>query len=400
MHELLRMTLVELCDALRARRASPVELMEAVFARLDEANPDLNAVVVRRDPEACLADARAAEQRLARGDGRPLEGIPLGVKELEDVAGLVTAEGSLLFKDRVAARDSVQVERLRAAGAIVVGKTNAPEFGAPAFTKNRLYGVTRSPWNLALTPGGSSGGSSAAIAAGLVPLVTAGDGGGSIRIPASFTGAFGLKTSWGRVPRAHDEHWEYGDTAVDGPLTRTVADAALMLDQVVGVSARDPNSLPHPGYSYVARLAEAVPALRVGFSPDLGYAIVQSDVAAAVEDAVGVFARLGHRVMRIEGGPPEMGQSWGMLGAFLAAAHLHDHLPGKEDLIGRGFLAGIRTGSQMNPATWANQARLRAQLNAWCEDVFSRVDVLITPTVPFDPFPAGGPYPTETEGRR
>jgi aspartyl-tRNA(Asn)/glutamyl-tRNA(Gln) amidotransferase subunit A len=202
------------------------------------------------------------------------------------------------------------------------------------------------------------------------------------------------------VPRAHDEHWEYGDTAVDGPLTRTVADAALILDQVVGVSPRDPNSLPHPGYSYVARLAEAVPALRVGFSPDLGYAVVQSDVAAAVEDAVGVLARLGHRVMRIEGGPPEMGQSWGMLGAFLAAAHLHDHLPGKEDLIGRGFLAGLRTGSQMNPATWANQARLRAQLNAWCEDVFSRVDVLITPTVPFDPFPAGGPYPTETEGRR
>src|SRR5262249_18330774 len=126
MHDLLRLTLVELCDALRSRRASPVELMRAVLDRIDATNPDLNAVCVQRDPGACLADARAAEARIARGDARPLDGIPLGVKELEDVAGMITCEGSMLFKDRVATRDSVQVERLRAAGAIVVGKTNAP----------------------------------------------------------------------------------------------------------------------------------------------------------------------------------------------------------------------------------------------------------------------------------
>jgi len=163
--ELLTLTLVELCDALRARRASPVEVMHAVLARIEETNGDLNAVCSRRDPEACLADSRAAEARIARGEGRPLEGIPLGVKELEHAAGLPATEASPLFADRVATEDSVQVARLRAAGAIVVGKTNAPEFGAPAYTKNRLYGVTRSPWDLALSPGGSSGGSSAAMAA-------------------------------------------------------------------------------------------------------------------------------------------------------------------------------------------------------------------------------------------
>ncbi len=157
MHELLGLTLVELAAALRARKASPVELMDAVLARVDETQADLNAVVAVRDREALRRDARAAEERLRRGDARPLEGIPLGVKDLEDAAGLVTSQGSLPFRDRVATRDSTQVERLRAAGAIVLGKTNAPEFGYTALTKNLVYGVTRSPWNLERTPGGSSG---------------------------------------------------------------------------------------------------------------------------------------------------------------------------------------------------------------------------------------------------
>jgi aspartyl-tRNA(Asn)/glutamyl-tRNA(Gln) amidotransferase subunit A len=398
MHPLLGLTLVELCDTLRARRASPVELVQAVLARIDATHADLNAVCQRRDPEACLAEARAAEQRIAAGQGRPLEGIPLGVKELEDVAGLRSTEGSVLYADRVATRDSVQVERLRAAGAIVVGKTNAPEFGAPAYTKNRVYGVTRSPWNLELSPGGSSGGSSAALAAGVLPLVTAGDGGGSIRIPASLTGAFGLKTSWGRVPRERAQ-WEYGCTSVYGPLTKTVEDAALVLDQVVGAHPRDPHSLPHPGFSYVDRLAQPLPSLRIGYSPDLGYAVVQSDVAAAVEAAVGVLAALGHRVERVAGGPPEVGRAWGLLGAFLLAAQLHEDLPGRENLVGRGLVSGMKNAADMTPERWGSLARLREQLNAWCEETFGRWDLLVTPTVPFDPYPAPGPYPTETEGR-
>ncbi len=399
MHDLLRLTLVELRDALHARRASPVELMEAVLARIDETNPDLNAVCTRRDPDACRADARAAEARLARGEGRPLEGIPLGVKEMEPVAGLPWTECSPLFAERVATRTSTQVQRLEAAGAIVVAKTNAPEFAAPAFTKNRLFGVTRSPWDLTRTPGGSSGGSAAAMAAGVLPLVTAGDGGGSIRIPASFTGCFGLKTSWGRIPRDH-EQWEYGATAVYGPLTKTVEDAALFLDQVVGVAAVDPHSLPHPGYSYLERVRAPLPGpLRIGWSPDLGYAVVQSDVAAAVETGVRVLERLGHRIVPIQDGPPELGRTWGLLGSFLLAAALRKHLPGKEHLVARGLLAGMQAARELTPERWGEQAELRERLNAWCASVFERVDVLVTPTVPFDPYAAGGPYPTETEGR-
>ncbi len=398
--ELLTLTLVELCDTLRARRASPVELMHAVLARIDETDGDLNAICSLRDPDACLADARASEARILRGEGRPLEGIPLGVKELEHAAGLPATEASPLFAERIAADDSVQVARLKAAGAIVVGKTNAPEFGAPAYTKNRIYGVTRSPWDLALSPGGSSGGSSAAMAAAVLPLVTASDGGGSIRIPASFTGCFGLKTSFGRIPHEPEDLWEYGATAVYGPLTKTVADAALFLDQVAGFSPIDPYSLPEPGYSYAAKVAEPLPSgLRIGFSPDLGYAVVQSDVAEIVEDAVGVLGRLGHRVSRLEGGPPELGRPWGLLGAFLLGARLHEHLEGREELVGRGLLAGFRTTAQMSQVQWAMLAKLRADLNVWCADAFDRYDVLVMPTVPFDPYPAPGPYPTETEGR-
>jgi Asp-tRNA(Asn)/Glu-tRNA(Gln) amidotransferase A subunit family amidase len=397
---LLGTTLVELTEALRARRVSPVELMDATLARIDATHADLNAVVALRDREALARDARAAEARIARGEARPLEGVPLGVKDLEDAAGLVTSHGSIPFRDRVAERDSTQVARLRAAGAIVVGKTNAPEFGYTAITKNLVFGATRSPWDLTRTPGGSSGGSAAALAAGVLPLVTASDGGGSIRIPASFTGAFGLKPSLGRVPQGPLDQWVYGDTAVYGPLTRTVEDAALFLDQVVGPSPHDPKSLPHPGLSYLAAVREPLPGgLRIGYSPDLGYAVVQSDVAAVVEEAVGVFAGLGHRLERVAGGPPPLGREWGLLGCFELAAQLHPLLPAREADFGRTFLAGVKTAWSMTPEAWGRIAGLRARLGAWCAEVFDRVDLLVTPTVPYDPPPARGPFPDATEGR-
>lgn len=399
--ELLRMSLTEMCEALASRRVSPVELMAATSARIDAANPALNAIVSRRDPDALLADARAAGERIARGEARPLEGIPLGVKDLEDAAGLVTSHGSLPWRDNLAAHDSIQVGRLKAAGAIVVGKTNAPEFGYTAITKNLVYGATRSPWDPDRTPGGSSGGSSAAVAGCVLPLATASDGGGSIRIPASFTGTFGLKTSFGRVPRGPFDHWEYGDTSVYGPLTKTVEDAALVLDQTAGVSPHDPNSLPDPGLSYLdAVRAGCPPGLRIGYSPDLGYAVVQSDIAAAVEEAVKVFATLGHRVTGLAGGPPQLGMEWGIIGAFELATQLHPMLPERESEFGRTFIAGVKTGWKMTPEAWGRSAHLRAQLNAWCAEVFDQFDIVVTPTVPYDPPPAGGPFPAETEGRK
>ena len=394
-------SLTDLVNELGSRRASPVELAEAVLSRIDATRETLNAVVAVRDRDAILADARAAEARIARGEPRPLEGIPFGVKDLEDAEGLVTSWGSIPFRDNLAKRDSTQVARLRAAGAIVVGKTNSPEFGSMAITKNLVFGVTRSPWNREHTPGGSSGGSAAAIAGSVLPLVTASDGGGSIRIPSSFTGAFGLKTSFGRIPLGPSKRWSYVDTAVYGPLTKTVEDAALVLDQVVGVSPYDPNSLPHPGISYADVVRRGLDRkLRIGFSPDLGYAVVQSDVAAVVEDAVNVFRRLGHSVERLKDGPPMIGADWEMLGNFELAAELHELAAARPNDFGRGFLEGVKQGFGMTPEIWGRAAVLRAELNEWCARTFERYDLVVTPTVPYDPPPARGPIPAETEGRR
>jgi aspartyl-tRNA(Asn)/glutamyl-tRNA(Gln) amidotransferase subunit A len=304
------------------------------------------------------------------------------------------------FKDHLAERDSVQVERLRAAGAIVVGKTNAPEFGYTAITKNLLFGPTHNPWNLERTPGGSSGGSSAAIAGSLIPLVTASDGGGSIRIPATFTGCFGHKPSYGRIPHAPEALWPMDDTAVVGPLTRTVEDAALHLDMVAGVHPLDPNSLPHPGLSYREVLPRLPDGLRIGYSPDLGYAVVQSDVADVVGEAVHVFEQLGHAVEFVKGGPPEPGRDWGLMGAFQLLGRLDGFLPHRESEFGRGFIKGVKLGAQMTAARFAAFRERREELNRWCAAIFERYDLLVTPTVPYDPPGFKGPLLAEVDGRR
>ncbi len=400
MSDPLHRPLTEITRLLTDRKLSPVELMEATLARIDATHDKLGAFVALRDRGELLDEAKAAEERLVRGDAPPLTGVPLGVKDLEDVAGMVTSHGSVPIQNNLATRDSIQVERLRAAGAIVVGKTNAPEFGYTAITKNRLFGATRNPWNLERTPGGSSGGSSAAIAGGVIPLATASDGGGSVRLPASFTGCFGLKTSYGRIPHGPHDLWVMDDTSVHGPLTRTVEDAALHLDAVVGAHPLDPNSLPHPGISYRDGLRDLPTGLRFGYSPELGYATVQSDVAEVAYDASQAFLELGHRLEEVEGGPPRPGHDWGMVGAFEALARLAPLLPEHEHEFGRAFIEGIKTGQRMTPELWGEAKRRREELNRWCAEIFDRFDVLLTPTVPYDPPAAKGPFPSEVEGKR
>jgi aspartyl-tRNA(Asn)/glutamyl-tRNA(Gln) amidotransferase subunit A len=293
------------------------------------------------------------------------------------------------------------VARLRAAGAILLGKTNSPEFGYTAITKNLIYGVTRSPWDRERTPGGSSGGSAAAMAGEVLPLVTASDGGGSIRIPASFTGCFGLKPSYGRVPRGPFEHWDHGMTSVYGPLTKTVGDAALVLDQVAGHSHWDPTSLPAPERTYTSAVDRPLERkLNIACSIDLGYAVVQSDVAAAAEETFGVFERLGHRVKRISGGPAELGAHWGLLGAYEIAAKIAHLLPERESEFMKSLMDGVRMATDITPRWWGDMSKKRAALVAWCAELFSEYDLLLTPSVPYDPPPAKGPFPEQTEGRQ
>jgi aspartyl-tRNA(Asn)/glutamyl-tRNA(Gln) amidotransferase subunit A len=401
MSPLLSLSLVELAGVLRSKKASPVDLMRECFAAIDRDNPRLNAIVAERDRASLLADARAAEQRLANGVGRSLEGIPFGVKDLEDAAGLPTTHGSKPFRDATAESDSTQVARLRAAGGIVFGKTNAPEFGTNGITRNLVFGTTCSPWDLARTSGGSSGGSSAALAAEMLPFATASDGGGSIRIPASFVGAFGLKPSFGRVPGGPFAQWEHGATVCQGPLTKTVEDAALFLDVVAGHDPTDPASLPRPETAYLDAVRRPIDRkLRIGFSPDLGYAIVQSDVLSVVEDGVRVFERLGHSIGRIPGGPPQMNGEWGILNVFEVGSRIAPLRPAHDAEFGRALLETIGFVEPMSQRLWGEICRKRSEVLAWCAKLFGEYDLLITPTVPYDPPPARGPFPTETEGRQ
>ena len=401
MPEALNASVAEWLDRLERNELSSVELMELVLARIDESQPVLNTFTSLRERGALLDDSRASDERRARGEARALEGIPFGAKDLEDVAGLVTSYGSSRFVDNVAERDSIQVSRLRAAGAIPVGKTNSPEFGYTALTKNVPFGVTRNPWNVERTPGGSSGGSSAAVAGGIVPIGTASDGGGSIRIPASCVGAFGFKPTLGRVPEGPYDVWNIDHTSVWGPLTRTVEDAAQQLDLTCGPDPRDAFSLPAPGLSYLDTLrdlAESGRRLRIGFSADLGFAVVQSDIAQVVEDAARAFETVGHELVAIEGGPPEPGRDWLLLGAVDQYSKLYEKIPGHEDDFGRSYLRGIRAGDKMTIERWGEYRQRRQALNEWTAQLFEDVDLLVTPTIPYDPPNAKGPLTAEVEG--
>jgi aspartyl-tRNA(Asn)/glutamyl-tRNA(Gln) amidotransferase subunit A len=398
---LMDLTASELVQAIKARRLSPRESVEAALSRIEELNPQLNAFVCVCADRA-LEEARSLERRImADEEVGPLAGVPFGVKDLEDVAGLATTFGSVVFADNVPSRDSVQVARLRAAGAIVIGKTNSPEFGYTAFTHNRLFGTTRNPWNLERTPGGSSGGSAAAVAARIVPLATASDGGGSIRIPACYVGAFGMKPTRGRIPVGEAEalgmqHWI--DTVHYGPITRSVADAALMLDTVAGYHPRDPDSLPAPQSSYVSRLEEPLVPLRIRFSRDLGYARVRSDVLLAVESAVETFRALGHEVDDEPLRLPDLGRAWAFLSGAENWAEIKDLVTGREASLGRGFWQGLEAASRMSWLEYAHFQRERSLLNEALGRVFERYDLLLTPTLPTDAFAARGPMPAHIDG--
>ena len=389
----------KLASLVQSGQLSPLDLMEATLRRIDETNGKLNAFV-SLDPDRSLAEAKAATEALASGrKPRPLEGIPLAVKDLEDVGGLITTFGSVPFKENVALVDSIQVERLREAGAIVVGKTNTPEFGHTGFTKNRLFGATRNPWNLERTPGGSSGGSAAAVTAGLVPLATGSDGGGSIRIPACYSGCFGLKPSCGRIPSGPQPLLHFNEIAVLGPLTRTVADAALYLDCVAGYHPADPASLPRPETTYLSRLENLPDNLRIAFSPDLGRLKVQSDVMARVEEAVRVFEDLGHKVELFEEPMPDVDEAWNRLFSLDIYGNLCDHIDRHGPEMNRTLVASLEMVKQLTLQDLMEAQKVKTLQNQFLWQLFDRYDLLLTPAMPTEAFAAEGPPPAEIEGK-
>ncbi len=290
-----------LATDVRTGRRSARELVTHALERIEMLNPQVNAFVAV-DADLALEEAARIDDAVAGGeDPGPLAGIPIGVKDLDDAAGFVTSKGSAIFAGGAAAvDDSPLVARLRAAGCVVVGKTNTPELGFKGDTDNLTFGPTCNPWNLAYSPGGSSGGAAAAIASGMVPLATGSDGGGSIRIPSSCCGLSGVKPSLGRVPAGGDHGSDWPDLSTKGPMARRVADVVTALDVAVGPDPTDIFSLPRPEASWPAALEGARLPTRVAWSPTLGYSPLDDEVRALCEDAVGRLASLGTEVVEIE----------------------------------------------------------------------------------------------------
>lgn len=290
--ELSFLSAVELVSRYRTRELSPVEVTEAVLERLERLSPQLGAFVTAT-PELALEHARVAERAYADGVAGPLAGVPVSIKDLSPTKGIRTTYGSLLYLDNVPDEDSPDVERIYAAGAVMLGKTNTPEFGWKGDSGNRVLGPTRNPWNLARTAGGSSGGAAAAVAAGLGPLAQGSDGAGSVRIPASFCGIVGLKPSQGRVPRVPSSMYVHSHI---GPMTRTVADNALLLQVTAGPDIHDRFSIDEQ-VDFVGRLDTDVSGWRVAWSADLGYAAVEPEVREICQRAAARFTELGCEVV-------------------------------------------------------------------------------------------------------
>ncbi|MDB5816353.1 MAG: hypothetical protein JWN23_3470 [Rhodocyclales bacterium] len=290
--------LVTMAAAVREGKISAVALIDAALQRVAQLDPDLHAFCTLT-ADTARADARRIDARLAAGDVvGPLAGIPVAIKDLVCTKGVLTTFGSRLYADHVPDEDDVVVERLKAAGAIVIGKTNTSEFGYGAVGHNPLFATTRNPWNTELTPGGSSAGSAVAVATGMVPLAIGSDGGGSVRVPAALCGIFGIKPSWGRVPvypGCRDERypgissWESLEHI--GPLTRTAADAALAMSVLAGPTPRDRHSIPAESNDWSISTAASLRGARLAVSVDLGHATVDAEVRAATQTAAGRLAQ-------------------------------------------------------------------------------------------------------------
>jgi len=296
-----RTSVVEIARAVRAGEISARELASHALERIATLNPTLGAFVAV-DGERALEQAAAVDQFVANGgDPGPLAGVPLGVKDNEDTAGYRTTHGSAVLEDSpVAVADSAHVARLRAAGCVVVGKTNLPELAWSAHTTNDLFGPTANPWNLLHGAGGSSGGSAAALAAGMVPLATGSDGGGSIRIPSACCGLSGVKPSLGRVPGGGPQGPGWLDFSTKGPMARRMADIIAALDVVVGPEPTDLRSLPRPEADWRAVLNDPHVPVRVAWAPTLGYAEVDAQVLACCERALGVLESLGAEIVEVD----------------------------------------------------------------------------------------------------
>ena len=378
----------------RGRELSAVEVVQAALARVEQHNPALNAVVTL-NPQA-MDDARALDRRIAAGENPgPLAGVPVGIKDVTQVAGLRTTFGSPLYRDHVPEEDALVVRRLRAAGAVILGKTNTPEFAAGGNTWNDVFGRTRNPWNPAKSAGGSTGGGAAALATGMIGLAEGTDLGGSLRIPASFCGVVGLRPSPGLVPTWPSD-WAWDTLQVTGPMARTAADVALMLQAVAGPSPLAPIRQPVDGRDFVAAVRKG-PAkdLRVAYCPDIAGIGIDPGIES-------VCRRAAHRLAECGVGVDEIALDLSAgREAFLALRGLwwmQDRLDRLEEF-GINVKHNTRAGLAGLVPDIAKAETARGRIWHTFRTFFERYDHLLTPTMAVPPFPVEQNYPDTVAGK-
>jgi aspartyl-tRNA(Asn)/glutamyl-tRNA(Gln) amidotransferase subunit A len=380
-----------LADAIRRGDVRAADALEGSLEAI--AASKVNAVAYL-DAGGAQRQAGEIDRRVRAGeDPGPLAGVPILVKDLEDAAGMPTTQGSLVFLNHVPEQDSTHVARARAAGAVIVGKATTPEFGFVAYTRTKAHGVTRNPWDLSRTPAGSSGGPAAAVAGGLVPVATASDGGGSIRLPASYCGLVGMKGTFGRIPRG--PHAANGQlTGLKGAVTRSVRDAARWFDVANGYDARDPFSLPRID-GWEERLgAYDLRGLRVAVSIDLGAAVVHPEVAQIVRDAAdALIDATGLRRVEVDVRLPEIGNAWAMTGLAALFNDLRGYWPECRADLTPEIRFGMDAADTYRVWHAAKVERVRVELNELLADVFEQTDLLLCPVSPMEPFAAEGPMP-------
>lgn len=397
------MTATELLAEYRAGRLSPVEATTDALARIDERNADVNAFCLV-DKEKALAEAAESAARWRAGEQRGLlDGVPVSVKDILLTRGWPTLRGShSIDPGQLWDVDAPAVARLREHNAVIIGKTTTPELGWKGVTDSPLTGVTRNPWDTGKTAGGSSGGASAAVASGMGTISLGTDGGGSIRIPASFSGVFGIKPTYGLVPIYPAS--PFGTLAHVGPLSWSVADSALALDVLAGADPRDWSAGPRPERPFATAAesgtASGIAGMRIGFSPRLGYVRVDSEVAALVADAVRVFADLGAVVSVSDPGFADPVDAFHVLwfsGAAASTAALTDE---QRERLDPGLRAVCEQGAKYTAVDYLDATATRAALGRTMGEFHEHFDLLVTPTMPIPAFEAGVEVPPGSDATR
>ena len=374
---LIDLDALALARAIRVKEISPVEVVDAVLRRIEALQPTINAFITVSADEARESARRAEAALMAGAPVGPLHGVPFSAKDLLFTKGVRTTMGSVIHADQVPGEDAVAVRRLREAGAILIGKTTTPEFGHKPLTDSPLFGVTRNPWNLARTAGGSSGGAAAAVASGQGPLALGTDGGGSIRIPAACCGIVGLKPTLGRVPHTQQADL-FSTVSYVGPMTRTVADAAACFDALVGFDAGDPYSRPEPE---VDARDVSVRGLRVGWLPRVGNRLVDGDTLAACEAVVRHLEAGGARVDTVE---EDFAAFEPVFLVFLEAgllARVGAQVKSLGDRVAASLRESVARGARWTGADYASALAQRTTVFRRVQTLFARFDVLVSPTL-------------------